>query len=101
MITNQNIPIINDADVQSVGFFHDFIAFLNLLKERPIKRTVTGNISLRDIELLLPELKTTKYVISEHHTHGWRLHSEEELRTLTQMKIIAEVMHLTYFVVFN
>ena len=88
--------MIKDEDVNSIDFFHDFMAFLNWLKEKPIKRTITGNISLRDIELLLPQLKTAQHRINEYQKHGWRLHSEQDLQTLTQIKIIAEVMHITY-----
>lgn len=96
MLLKQDLPIITDKDVQAVDFFYDFIAFLNRLKERPIKRTVTGNISLTDIKELLPQLRTAQYKIKEHQEFGWKLNSENHLQTLTQMKVIAEVMHITY-----
>lgn len=87
---------ITNKNVESIDFFHDFIAFLKRLEQRPIKRTVTGNISLRDIESLFSQLKTTRPIIKEYNEFGWRLQSEDDLQTLKQIKIIAEVMYLTY-----
>ncbi|MGI8420276.1 MAG: hypothetical protein ACR2LN_06590 [Candidatus Levyibacteriota bacterium] len=96
MLLNEELAPINNAQVQSIDFFHDFIAFLNWLSEKPIKRTITGNISLRDIGLLLPQLRTIQSVIDDHKKFNWRLHSEQELQTLTQIKVIAGNMYLIY-----
>ncbi len=83
-------------EVESIDFFHDFMAFLHRLYEQPIRRTSTGNISLKDIQPLLEKLKTTKEHIDDYKKHGWRLHTEDELKTLQQIKILSEMMHLTY-----
>jgi len=78
-----------------VAFFYDFMLFLNRLVEKPIKRTVTGAISLTDIKELLEKFKQQDR-IQEYKKYGWHLRREEELQFLVQMKIIAEVMYLTH-----
>lgn len=85
-----------DDAIESIDFYHDFIAFLRRLNNLPIKRTLTGNISLKDIESLLKDLKTTRKRISEYKEFGWKLRTEQELQTLEQIKILSEVMRLTY-----
>lgn len=87
--------IIHDASPYDIAFFHDFILFLERLKEQPIKRTITGMISLSDISDLLIQFKSQER-IEEHKRFGWSLRREEELDFLTQIKFIAEVMFLTY-----
>lgn len=81
--------------VQDVDFFHDFIEYLEYLKEVPIQRTVTGNISLKDIEALRLRFKMQE-IFKEFEEYGWKINSERVLMFLTKIKIIAEVMHLTY-----
>ncbi len=88
--------ILTKDSIESIDFYYDFLAFLRRLNNNPIKRTLTGNISLKNIELLLKELKTTKDNIKEHKKYGWKIHTEQELQTLEQIKILAEVMRLTY-----
>ncbi len=41
---------VSDTNPYEVAFFHDFILFLERLKEKPIKSTLTGLISLTDID---------------------------------------------------
>lgn len=94
-IVLDTFSLTNDA-VESIDFYHDFLAFLCRLRSHPIKRTLTGNISLKDIESLLKELRTTRERINEYKKYGWTLRSEQELQTLEQIKILAEVMRLTY-----
>lgn len=92
----QDTLILKDDSIESIDFYYDFIAFLRRLHNHPIKRTVTGNISLKDIEPLLKELKTTRKRIDEYNKFGWKLRTEQELQTLEQIKILAEVMRLIY-----
>lgn len=84
-----------DKDIEEVDFFQDFITFLHYLEKQPIKRTITGNISLNDIANLQPLFREQK-VFTEHKKYGWSIRTETEIEFLTQIKIIAEVMHLTY-----
>lgn len=86
---------ITDNDMLAVDFFHDFIAFLKRLKDRPIKRTLTGNISLKDIEALLQELKTVQSIVREFYDMKWRLRSEDEIRPLRTIKVLAAIINLT------
>lgn len=86
---------VSDISPYDVAFFHDFILFLERLKEKPIKRTLTGSISLIDIADLIKHFRTQDR-ISEYKRFGWSLRKEDELDFLTQIKFIAEVMFLTY-----
>lgn len=94
--------ILHDAStftedaIESIDFFHDFIAFLRRLNNNPIKRTLTGNISLKNIELLIKELKTTQKKVDEYKEYGWKLRTEQELQTLEQIKILSDVMRLSH-----
>lgn len=83
------------ADPLTVPFFRDFMLFLRRLQEKPIKRTVTGAISLSDIQSLLTQFQEQER-IEEFKKYGWHLRREEELQFLTQIKIIAEAMYLIY-----
>jgi len=87
---NKLIEEVNNND-----FFHDFILFLKRLEEKPIKRTVTGNISLIDITDLQKGFRQQK-IFNEYKKYGWKIRTESEIDFLTQIKVIAEVMHLTY-----
>jgi tetratricopeptide (TPR) repeat protein len=91
-----HIISLTDKDVLAVDFFHDFLAFLNRLKIRPIKRTATGNMSLKDIEPLLQTLKTVKPVLDHAKKMGWKARTEHEILSLNLIKIITDIMHLTY-----
>lgn len=88
-------PSVPNTSPYTVPFFHDFMLVLMRLDKQPIKRTVTGNISLSDIKELLQQFKQQER-IEEYKKYGWHLRREEELQFLTQIKIIAEVMYLTY-----
>lgn len=87
--------IVSDSSPYDVPFFYDFMLFLECLAKQPIKRTLTGAISLTDIQDLIKQFKNQEKV-QEYKEFGWRLHREEELGFLTQIKLIAEVMFLTY-----
>ncbi len=95
MDSTKSISLDPNTDPYSIPFFHDFMLFLGRLKERQIKRTVTGTISLIDIQSLLTQFNQQER-IEEYKKYGWHLRREEELQFLTQIKIIAEVMYLTY-----
>ncbi len=88
-------PIVSDMSPYDINFFHDFILFLERLKNKPIKRTQTGAISITDISDLMETFKTQER-LEEYKKYGWHLRREDELDFLTQMKIIAEAMFLTY-----
>lgn len=85
----------SNTDPFTVSFFHDFMLFLRRLEQRSVKRTITGDISLTDIKELLVNFKQQER-IQEYKRYGWHLRREVELQFLTQMKIITEVMYLTY-----
>lgn len=82
-------------DPMSNDFFHDFMVFLKYLEQKPIQRTIAGNISRADIFALQPQFKQQK-VFEEFKKFGWKIRTEKEVEFLTQIKIIAEVMYLTY-----
>lgn len=88
-------PIIHDSSPYEVPFFYDFILFLERLSRQPIKRTLTGAISLTDIQDLMKQFKEQERV-NEYKKFGWSLRREEELDFLIQIKLITEVMFLTY-----
>jgi hypothetical protein len=78
-----------------IDFFYDFILFLKRLEQQPIKRTITGTISLSDIKQLLLEFKDQEK-IQEYKEYGWKMRREEELDFLEQIKIISEMMFAIY-----
>ena len=82
-------------DPNKVDFFHDFMFFLRYLEKQPIKRTLTGKISLSDIKPLISQFRQQE-TIKEFQKFGWKLRREEELEFLEQIKIIAEMMFLIY-----
>lgn len=84
--------VVTNNDVINIDIYQDIIAFLKRLVEKPIKLTVIGNISLRDIKKLLVQLRTTKHIIDEHAKYNWKVRSEWDLQTLTQIKILLLVM---------
>lgn len=87
---------LKDDSVESIDFYYDFIAFLRRLHDLPIKRTPAGNISMKNIQPLLKELKTTRERVDEYNKFCWKIRNEQELQTLEQIKILAEVMRLTF-----
>lgn len=88
--------LVTNNDIITIDIYQDIIAFLKRLAEKPIKLTTIGNISLRNIEGLLAQLRTTKHVIDEHAKYNWKVHSEWDLETLTQIKIILFIMGVMY-----
>ncbi len=90
------IITVTDKEVLAVDFFHDFLTFLARLKERPIKRTATGNISIKDIEQLLKTLKTVQPIFQHAADLGWKVRTEDDIQPLHLCKILADIMHLTY-----
>jgi len=84
-----------DEMAQDVDFFHDFIEYLTYLENQPIKRTATGRISLKDIDNLRQRFKIQD-IFREFKEFGWKINTEDVVQFLTQIKIIAEVMCLTY-----
>lgn len=94
VILTQDITI-TDTDVLAVDFFHDFLTFLALLKQHPIRRTATGNISLKAIDALLEKLKTVQPMRQHTKDMGWRLQREDEIQPLHMIRILADIMQLT------
>lgn len=90
-----NQSMINDEKIQAIDFFHDFIIYLKYLETQPIKRTITGNISLKDIQEMT-KLFREQEVFEEYKKFGWKITTEPQIQFLHQIKIIAEVMRLTY-----
>ncbi|MDO8657891.1 MAG: hypothetical protein Q7K55_04075 [Candidatus Levybacteria bacterium] len=88
--------VVTNDDIININIYQDIISFLKRLAEKPIKLTAIGNISLRDIEGLLAQLLTTKHVIDEHVKYNWKVRSEWDLQTLTQIKILLLVMDIIH-----
>jgi hypothetical protein len=82
-------------DPLTIPFFHDFILFLNHLKEHPIQKTKTGSISIKPILPLLNQFKDNRHLL-EIRKMGWELHREDEYNALLQIKIIALNMYIIY-----
>ncbi|MCL5411953.1 MAG: hypothetical protein M1150_04460 [Patescibacteria group bacterium] len=95
MINNTAQPTIKEDEVKKIDFFHDFIVFLKYLEKQPIQKTLKGNISLSDIEKL-GEIFRQRKAWDEHKEFGWKITSERNIEVLTQIKILAQVMRLTY-----
>jgi len=90
-----NHPIVNEKEIKIIDFFHDFIIYLKYLEKQPIKRTITGNVSLKDIQEMAKQFREQK-IFEEYKSFGWKITTEPQIQFLHQIKIIAEVMHLTY-----
>ena len=90
------IVLMTDNDVLAVDFFHDFLTFLTRLKERPIKKTAAGNLSLTDIDALLQQLKTVKPMLQHFKEMKWKLRMEDEIQTLHMINVLADIMRLTH-----
>jgi hypothetical protein len=86
---------ITDNEVEEIDFFHDFIIYLSYLEKNPIERTITGNISLKGIQEMSKLFREQK-VFEEYKKLGWKITTETQIQFLTQIKILAEVMYLTY-----
>ncbi|OGK09651.1 hypothetical protein A2767_07385 [Candidatus Roizmanbacteria bacterium RIFCSPHIGHO2_01_FULL_35_10] len=84
-----------NQQVISNNFFHDFLVFLKYLEERPIKRTITGNISLADIFSLQKQFHQQE-IFSEYKKYNWSIRSERQIEFLSKIKIIAESMYVIY-----
>jgi tetratricopeptide (TPR) repeat protein len=87
--------MLTNADVTRIDFFADFLRFLTYLTQRPIKRTATGNISVKAIADLLPTLKTVQPLLTHAQQRGWTLRTEQELHPLHMFNILAALMKLT------
>lgn len=96
MLSQLDPPIITTKDVTEIDFYHDFIAYLTYLKNTPIKRTTIGNISLSNIKPLLVSFRTIEKKTEEFKKYGITIHTEDRLPELSQIKLLADVMHLTY-----
>lgn len=90
------LVILIEEDVMKVDFFHDFLLFLNSLKEDPVKLTATGNLSIKSLEPLLKKLKTLKPIFKRNEEYGWKLRTEDEVRSLHLIRIMTDLMHLAY-----
>jgi hypothetical protein len=90
--SNQNILISLASENK---FFIDFINYLKYLEKQPIKTTVTGNISLTNITALLDGFQQRE-IFDDYQKFGWKIRSEDNLEFLSQIRIIAEIMKLTF-----
>ncbi|MBI2442685.1 MAG: hypothetical protein HYV40_02110 [Candidatus Levybacteria bacterium] len=91
------IPVesITDEEALEVDFFHDFLVFLRYVQKQPIKRTVTGNISLHDIHQFRSVFKQQK-TFKEFDEMNWKISTERQVQVLHQIRIMAETMQLIY-----
>ena len=87
---------ITDFQVLAVDYFYDFLQFLNYLQTETIHRTVTGNISLKDIDALSKRFRNGKVLQFQNEEMGWKIRSENECLYLNQIRITAEAMFLLY-----
>lgn len=76
-------------------FFLILCFFLKRLNKKPIKRTLTGAISLSDIQDLIAEFKEQEQ-FEDYRKFSWRIHRADEFQFLQQIELIAEAMFLTY-----
>ncbi len=87
-----------DKLIESVNenkFFTDFMAYLHYVEKQPIKLTATGLISISKITPLLDSFKQRER-FDDFNKFGWKIRQEHDLEFLSQIKIIAEVMNVTY-----
>lgn len=90
--------IEEDKLIKSVNennFFVDFIAYLQYIEKQPIGMTATGMISISKITPLLDSFKQRDR-FDDFDKFGWKMRQEHDLEFLSQIKIIAEVMNVTY-----
>lgn len=92
---SRQIVRLTNQQIEAVDFFHDFIIFLRYLESQPIKRTATGNISLRDITNF-EKLFRQRKVFDEYKKFGWKITTETNIQPLHQIRVICEVMNLVY-----
>lgn len=83
-----------NQEVLNNNFFHDFIVFLKYLEQKPITRTITGNISLADIAALQKQFHQQK-IFNEFKKYGWKINTERVIEFLTQIKVIAEINNVS------
>lgn len=87
---------ITDSQVLAVDYFYDFLQFLHYLQESTIHRTVTGNITLKDIDTLSKRFRNGKALQFQDEEMGWKIRSESECLYLNQIRITAEAMYILY-----
>lgn len=87
--------LVESVDPNEIPFFYDFVLFLKRLQNRPIKRTLTGAVSLTDIQDLISQFKEQER-FEQYKEFGWKIHREDQLQFLEQIRLIAEVMFITY-----
>lgn len=64
---------ITDNQVLAVDYFHDFLEFVKYLREKPILRTATGNISKAEIEALSKVFRQGEKLIFIEKEFGWKV----------------------------
>lgn len=80
----------------AVDYFSDFLQFLNSIKEKPIQRTATGNITLAEIAALSQKFRQGKQLQFLDEKMGWKIRTETECQYLHQMRVTAECMYIIY-----
>lgn len=87
-------PIL--AAIQSNQFFNDFILFLRQVQKRPMALTDTGNLTLKEIDVLGKIFKHDFYHRDKSGVIMFPIRKENEVPYLLRIRQLARVMYLTY-----
>jgi hypothetical protein len=82
--------------VQTNIFFQDFFCFLRLLEKRPLGLTQTGNLQIKEVDLLGGLFKHDMYCRDRKGKIMFKTRSEWDYKYLLWIRQIASVMHLSY-----
>lgn len=77
-------------------FFQDFLSFLRLLGERPLGLTQTGNLQIKEVDLLGKLFKHDMYLRDKKGKIMFKTRSEWDYKYLLWIRQIVAVMHLSY-----
>ncbi|MGH7204067.1 MAG: hypothetical protein ACREHC_06505 [Candidatus Levyibacteriota bacterium] len=89
------IITFTDKDVLAIPIFQDFLAYLTYLKKQPIKRTATGNISIKAVIPFLKTLQTMQPIFENVKKYRWKIRTEDEAQPLHRLNVISDIMKLT------
>ena len=95
-LLNDSPLMITNDQVLAVDYFHDFLKFVKFVREKPLTRTATGNVALKELEALSKIFRQGKQLIFLDEGFGWKVRSEMDCQYLHQMRVTAEVMNLIY-----
>jgi hypothetical protein len=77
-------------------FFQDFLCFLKLLESRPLGLTQTGNLQIKEIDLLGKLFKHDMYFRDKKGKIVFKTRSEWDYKYLLWIRQIVSVMNLSY-----